>query len=86
MTLKKNLTYNNDYILINENVYDLVSKNFGGGPKIQLFTIKKEKLKGNFENIIDNTKEPYIDSGIAIPLQTIKLIIQYEKNQEVIQK
>ena len=69
MTLKKNLTYNNDYILINENVYDLVSKNFGGGPKIQLFAVKKEKLKalkGNFANIIDNTKEPYIDSGIAI--------------------
>lgn len=68
MSLKKDLSYNKDYILINENVYDLVFKNFGGGPKIQFFAVKMEKLNGKLTNIIDNTKEPSIASGIAISM------------------
>ena len=60
MALKKDLSYNTDYILVNENVYDLLLKNFGGGPNIFFFAVKKEKLNGDFTNIIDNTKEPEI--------------------------
>jgi len=39
MSIKKELKYNIDFVVVNERVWDLIHNTFGGGPAIPLFAI-----------------------------------------------
>jgi len=76
MTIKSDIKYKSDFVLISAPMWKFLKDRFGAGPEIELIPEIKPDNTSNYPlKVITSDEEPYLDENLIVSLDLIKVYV-----------